>query len=440
MLRRRTELIVSVLTFIFSACTRHPVDFGSVPENNYTHLAQIDTVGIRLSSVLTDSFVTSNATSFLAGNYKDPYLGTVKARCFFQLDKPETLPEIPSNAVYDSITLRLKLNDYYYGDTSKAQTISVYELDQAIVSSYGGKLFNTSNVLKKPTPIGQKRISIRPTADDSVVIRLDDNKGSELFLRLRQQSQDLSTRENFQNYFKGLSVGIHADDTTAVFGFTATSGAVGIRVHYHTTTPFIEKFVTEFPSISNEFSFNQIITNRAGTGIVPGTTGMTEIPIQQTNGYAFSQPGTGLALKMSFPSLKNVLLTHEYIKILKAELIVRPATQSFDQHKYRLPPRLQLAYTDASNLNGGFLYDSTGNGIMEAKPSFGDFYGENAHYRFNITAYISQMLASPDHGYGVYVLPQFSNVDPVVDRLVVSNIAHGNYISQLQLSVLIVNK
>ena len=418
-------------------CTRNTIEFGTVPENNYTRLVYIDTVGVRLSTVLTDSFATGNASSFLTGRYKDPYLGIISATPFFQLDKPAE-PGIPTGAIYDSVTFIIRLNDYYYGDTSRPQTIAVNELADPIVTGYNNALYNTSSVAIKPVPLGAKIVVIRPVADDSVSIRLSDSKGMELFTKLQQQSADVIYHENFLNYFKGISLTTGINDTTAVFGWLGTAV---MRIHYHTNTPYEELHTIDFPSVANELAFNRVTANRTGTGLVPGTTGTTEIPSSQTNNYAFAQPGTGLNLKITFPSLRDILLTHKYVRLLKAELIIRPAYLSFDRSKYRLPENLSLVYTDATNLAGSSLPDSTGGAVMYASPFIDDIYGQNTHYRFNVTSYVSQLLQiAGTEATGLYIMPSFSATTPEVSRLVMESMAHSGYTTQLQLSVLIVNE
>jgi hypothetical protein len=425
-----------------ASCTRDTIEFGTVPDNNFTHLAYIDTVGIKFSTVLIDSFVTGSATSFLLGKYKDPYLGIIKATPFFQLTKPAETPDIPSFAVYDSITLIFKPDKYYYGDTSRQQTIYVNELNEPIVLGDANNIYNTTSFAIKPVPLGSKTLRIRPSVDDSVAIRLNDSKGMELFTKLKDKSSDITSDENFKNYFQGISLTTAVNDTTAVFGLKGDSdSSIIIRVSYHTNIPYDESHHIDFPLSVGAYSFNQLLTDRTGTGIVSAgnTSGITEIPVSQTGGYAYSQPGTGVNLKMTFPSLKNILLTENYVKLLKAELIIRPTYLSFDKNKYKLPDPLHLAYTDGTNIVGSQMADSSGSNVMYASPVTDDIYGENNYYRFNITAYISQLLEMPG-GYGLYLMQDFSATSPQVSRLVVGIPAHNNYISRLQLTVLIVNK
>lgn len=434
-----TSRLLFVLLFSLAvlSCTRNTIEFGTVPENNYTNLVLIDTVGVQMSTVLTDSFATGGATGFLLGRYRDPLLGTVSARTFFQLDKP-ALWDIPSTAVFDSLVFIIKLTGYYYGDTTRAQTITVNELAETIVTGYADKLYSTSDVPVKPVSLGERLLHIRPLADDSVSVRLSDSKGTELFTRLRQLSADVGSTENFLNYFKGISLTTRNADTAAVYGLEA---GMLMRIHYHTTIPYEEKQHIDFPLLSNELAFNQVLTDRAGTGIVLGATGVTELTSAQTNDRSYSQPGTGLDLKLRFPTLKGILFTNKYVKLLKAKLFIRPAGLSYDNSRYRLPLDIALAYTDATNIAGSILPDSSGGNEMHADPVIDDIYGKDTYYRFNVTSFISQMLELPGtEEYGLYIRQNFTATAPQLDRLVLGTTGSANYISRLRLSVLIVNE
>ncbi|MET0393717.1 MAG: DUF4270 family protein [Chitinophagaceae bacterium] len=430
----------SLWLFCITACTRSTIEFGTVPENNYTNLSYTDTVAAQLSTVLEDSFATGNATSFLTGRYTDPYLGTVTAKAFFQLDRPATLPEIPAASAYDSLTLVIKPSEYYYGDTSQAQTIIVSELAQAIVTGYNDQLYNTSGVAVKPVPLGTKTLRIRPAGDDSVVIRLADSKGAELFTKLQQADADVSSTESFLHYFKGLALAGGPLDA-AMFGWLGGAGSVVIRLHYHTTTPYETSHIADFPSLSNELAFNQVLADRPGTGIVSGgsTSGLTEIPAAQTGNRAYAQPGTGLRLKVTFPSLKDILFTNNYVRLIRADLIVRPLYLSYDRNLYKLPDGLYLAATNGSNIVGNAISDSTGAAVLYATPVIDAVYGENTYYRFNVTAYINQLLQLSGSDNGLYIMPDFSATSPGVTRLVLGT-GHADYITRLQLSVLTINK
>ena len=443
MLQRKGTMLtmLTAACLFFQSCTRNTIEFGDDPENNYTHIVFIDTIGVSLSTVLTDSFETSGAASFLLGKYKDPYLGIISAKPFFQMTVPSSIAEIPSSAQYDSINLIVRLNDYYYGDTAKQQTIYVNELAQSIAYSYNNKLYNTSNVPVKPAALGARTLFIRPHGDDSIMIRLNDATGLELFSKLRQQSTEVTNADEFLNYFKGISITTGDNDTTAIYGLEGNSGSIVMRVYYHATIPYPESKYIDFTSQVNNYAFNQVLANRSGTGIVPGGFGLTEISASQTNNHSFMQTGTGVYLKMIFPSLKAILGSDKIVKLLKAELIIRPEYLSFDNNKYKLPSQVYLTLTGESNNIGSQVVDSTGSSVQYASPVTDDLYGENNYYRFNVTSYINQWLntaGSEDEGF--YVLHNASDNGLDVTRLIVNNSFHGSKSSQLLLHLLVVNK
>jgi hypothetical protein len=437
LLRKFTTLIL--ITVVFISCTRKDIQFGDDPENNYTSIVFTDTVSVSLSTVVIDSFVTNYASSLLLGRYKDPQLGIITAKNFFQVAAPAVIPAIPSSAIYDSITFIFRPDDYYYGDTTRPQTFYVNELSESITHSYNNSLYNTSNVPVKPVPLGSKTIRIRPVFDDSVEIRLSDTKGQELFEKLRTLSTDVTNANDFLNYFKGISLSTGSNDTAAVYRLNGATGVMSMRLHYHTTLPYPVKEYIDFTSLSNEYSFNQILTDRTGTGLVAGGSGLTEINSLQTNNRSFLQSGTGIYLKMIFPSLRGIITTDRIVKLIKAELFVRPTYLSFDKNKFKLPSSLSLELTDASNITGSPVYDSAGTAVQYASPVIDDLYGENNYYRFNITAYINQWMTtggSEDDGF--FVSDNSSVIS--LDRLVVNNSVHGSQSSKLLLHMIIINK
>jgi hypothetical protein len=435
----RSVIILLAVLLINYACTRKEIEFGTVPENNYSHLVYIDSVGIQQSTVVTDSFETGGATTLLLGRYKDPYLGVISTRSFFQMDKPSTFQNIETGATYDSLVLIIKPNDYYYGDTSRVQTIYVHELAQTIVLGYASRLYNTGSTGLKPVPLGRRTMRIRPVLDDSIMIRLDDNKGKELFGLLQRQTSEVTKTEDFLNYFYGISLSTGETDTASIIGLQTGSG-LWMRVYYHTNTPFNVNYTVDFPMLANTLTYNQIIANRSGTGIISVTPGISELPASRTGGYSFTQLGTGMAAKISFPGLRGILLNSQYLKLLKAELILRPAELSFDREKYKLPDRIELLSTDATNINQGSIPDSTGSAVLYATPVVDEIYGRNNYYRFDLTSYINHLLTTPgSEDFALYIQPTFNEASPNVNRLIIGGSAHDGYVSQLRLSVLIIN-
>ncbi len=434
--RASVLFILPFACFILS-CTRQEIDFGTIPENSYTHLVYIDTVGVQLSTVILDSFSTGNATSFLIGKYNDPYLGIVATQPFFQVNKPASLPDIADNAVFDSLTCIVRANKYYYGDTTKAETIYVNELAQNIVLGYNNLMYNTSKVDIKPMPLGSRFLTINPSVNDSIYIRLNDAKGQELFSKLRSKSDEVSSTESFQYYFKGMSLTTGENDTSVVYGIKDT---VIMRVNYHVNDPFPTSKYIDFISEVNTEAFNQIQSDRPGTGLVKSGKGYTEIPAASSNHLAFTQPGTGLYLKMIFPGLKGVILSEDIVRLLKAELIIRPVKQSFDLGKLKLPSQLFLVNTNGSNIPGYSVTSSAG-GVLYENPVIDNLFNQDNYYSFDVTTPINTMIntaGSEDDGF--YVIQGFAGTAVQLNRIIAGDKTIPGYTTQLKLSVLVINK
>ena len=439
MANNRNNLLFIPICLLCLSCSRNDIEFGNIPDNNYTNIVYIDSVQPQLSTVILDSFATGNTTSFLLGKYKDPYLGLVSAKPFFQITIPSGVVDIASTSQFDSACFIIHLNKYYYGDTSLAQTIFVNELAQAIDYTYNNNLYNTSDIPAKPAALGSKKLKIQPSKNDSIIIRLDAAKGLEIYNKLQQKSDDVANDVNFQNYFKGIALSVNDNDTTAVYGLNGSDGNMVLRIYYHTTIPFPESKYVDFSSKANSYSFNQLVTNRAGTSLYSSTTGIKEFSSTQTNDLVFTQYGTGVLLKMIFPSIKGIIATDKIVKLQKAELIIRPMGQTYDNFKYKLPSKLYLAQTNGTNGIGTEVLDSTLNNIQYAAPSIDEIYGLNTYYRFNITSYINAMLTNNNVAdVGFFLL---ENKDVLqVNRAVIGDSKQPLFKTQLLLTTLIINK
>ena len=349
---------------------------------------------------------------------------------------PDSTLQIPSTAQYDSIKLLVYMNNYYYGDTTKSITITASELAQPIDYTYSNLLFNTSSIPVKPVPLGSSTVVIRPNVNDSFFVRLNDIKGTELFNKLVQQDPEVNSTDAFLNYFRGISLSVNSSDTSVLYGIGSTAGKIIMRIYYHRTTPYFENDFVDFSSLSNSYSFNQVVTDRTNTLLYSSSPGNKEFPSAQTNDLAFTQFGAGVLLKITFPSLKGILQSDDIIKLLKAELIIRPADHTYNGN-LQLPPLLHLAQADATNVIGTSVPDSVGNS-QDISPVIDNIYGANTYYRFNVTSSIANFLnTAGSEQSGFFLLDD--NSPPGVDRAVIGNI-HSNYKTQLLLTVAIISK
>jgi uncharacterized protein DUF4270 len=426
---------------LFSSCYKKDIQVGSDLAESHTRIITVDTVGVVLSSYVLDSFTTNNNNFSLIGNYHDSYVGKTSASTFFQPGLP-TLSEdastlLPKSAVYDSLILDMRPSGYYYGDTLQPFAISVYELAQQPSIEDKLDIYNTSNLPVISTPLATWSRNIRPSANDSVIIRLPDTKGQDFFTKIQSKATQFSSQDIFLDYFKGIAIKPTNNNSAAVYGFNLADSSVKLRLHYHLSLPFKQDKVIEFIITRTGAQFNRIITNRSGTPLQPATNQQREFFASNTNPFAFSQTGTGVYLKALFPTLRDVLKINEVVRLMDAQLILKPVKGTYDLYGNRLPNPLYLQTTDASNIPGGQLLDTTGQGVQLRSPSIDFVYGTNTTYTFNITSYINALLNTAGTAdNGLFILESAPGAAKQINRAVIGSRQNATYQSKLVLNLL----
>ena len=86
MLFTRKKAAIGSFVFIslaFVSCYRNDIQFGNLPQTDYTRLVYIDTIEPRLSTLILDSFSTNSPGGFLLGKYKDALPGNDFSKTIF---------------------------------------------------------------------------------------------------------------------------------------------------------------------------------------------------------------------------------------------------------------------------------------------------------------------------------------------------------------------
>lgn len=435
---RTAQLFYLVLIFLLTSCYRESIQFEGDPPDSYTEVVKIDTITPVISTVMIDSFATGGTTTFLVGSYDDPHFGKISSRAFLQIGSPAAIGDIAQNAVFDSLVLIVHFNKYHYGDSTKAITIDVHELNETIVLGYSDRLYNTSNFSVKPSALGSKLITVYPNLTDSVIIRLDNTKGQELFSKIKTRDEEISTQENFLNYFKGIRISTTDASGGVVYGLNGAAGSMIMRLHYHNTTPFPEEKMVDFSSLANTLAFRQTLITRHGSLPDPAVSGKHELSSSETSNAGYTQPATGVLMKVLFPGLRNILSTDKTLNLLHAELIIRPVQQSFTH--YSLPSSLLLVQTNESNLVGSQLSDSSGQSALAGTPVIDHIYGLNNYYRFNITNFINGLLHTPGSaGNGFFIMESTPEQAAILNRAVFGDASQAKNKAQLSISIVTVN-
>jgi hypothetical protein len=431
-----------IFTGLLSSCYKKEIQMGSDLAESYTRIITVDTIGVTLSSFVLDSFRTAGNSFALIGNYNDAYTGKTNASTFFQPGLP-TLSEdaatlLPKSAVYDSIVIYMRGSGYYYGDTTQPFAISVYELAQQPSPDEDRQdVWNTSDVPVKPTPLATVTKFFRPSIKDSVVFRLPDTMGKDFYTKIQSKANQFSTQALFLEYFKGLAIKPTNTTSGAVYGFNMGDSSIRMRLHYHLTLPYKQDKTIEFITTRTDAQFNRVVTDRTGTPLQRHSSEEREFFATATTPYSFSQSGTGVYLKAKFPTLREVLKIGDVVRLMDARLILKPVKGTYNYYGNKLPNPLFLATTDASNIAGSQLLDTTGQSVQYRAPSIDDVYGINTNYTFNITSYINALINTPGSGEnGLFIIEDAASTSKHLNRAVIGGRLNETYQTKLILNLL----
>ena len=432
---RQSPFCLLIYCFLIIACTKKEVQFGSELPDSVSRIIYIDTVSPAFSTLVLDSFPTSGNKVILIGRCDDPLMGPTSAQTYFNVGLPDAArnAEIPEDATFDSLVLVLQANNSWYGDTTRPLTFSAWEMEEISEFPPGNYMYNTTSFPWLPTALGSAVRTISPSSD-SLLIRIRNDKGNEMFRMIREKHEAFKTDDAFLNYFRGITIRVNDQDKGAVYSFKTDSGTM-MRLHYHTYDPYPQKKTIEFHLNRSEYQFNQLITNRSKTPLKKTYDEQEEYFPSEEYPYVFTQAGTGVMTKLSFPSLKNIKALGKTVKLLDAKLELKPVEESFDQYVFPLSKSLYLAQTDETNHIGQPLTD--GQNTLIAIPEIDNMHHLNTRYTFDLTNYLAYMLSYEGPlKPALFLMEESPGSAKLLNRTIIGIHEHPRWKSVLKLTVL----
>ncbi|WP_447639769.1 MULTISPECIES: DUF4270 family protein [Chitinophagaceae] len=419
-------LAIFFIAFGLHSCTKADITFGDQwVDNNYSQVTLLDTITPQMSTIFVDSFATNGTGYAIVGVYKDPYFGVVNASTYLRLQPPTislTLADTLNGATYDSTVLYMKLKHGEYGDTTQTMTVSVYPLAQGInYYDNTSSLYNVTSFEANSTAIGSRAFTFNPNVDhpvtgDSLLIKLDDTFGKDLYTKMRTNSAYMQSATDFLDYLKGLKISATAANNNG-FVFNAAD-SVSIRVYY--TVNGLGERISNYQTftLSNSaYQFNNITVDRSGTELGTANIGRTNrsIPSSETGHFSYLQQSTMTAIKLTFPTVKSLTYQSNYLKLVRAVLVVEPKYSSYLPY-YAVPPSLYIGATDNYT-------NSYSESLGTASSPYLNTNTRQYSYSFDITSYISGTeLASDDvTGRGLILYLPASAYKSTLNRLVIGD-------------------
>ncbi|MCF2487337.1 DUF4270 family protein [Dyadobacter sp. CY347] len=386
-------LIILAVTASMSGCEPWGDEIEAIVQPNVDDFAVLfsDTTSVSLSSVGTDSVFTGGPGRLLVGRNIDPYFGTFQATAFFQ-PTIETALVIPELAVYDSLTLSLRYDNYTHGDTTVAMNIAVHKLLANMLDK--NAYYNTDATPYEPAALGKIKVVPTPRSSGRLKIKLSDVLGKQIFTM--SKSNQLPSNTEWIDLIKGLVLLPGASDNGPVVGFRLFDDQTSIQLHYHLTSD--DGIKKDSTVIKSGIGYNQILGDRKGTQLakLPNTKRIS-LPSEQSGNMSFVQAGLGVMTRVDFPTIKDLKL-NPYTVVNKAFLQVSPLTSSVTNF-YKAPDTLFAYLVDKNN---EYFQGSTGfpeplrtlNGTQVFGKYQVDLLNNTSYYVFDVGGYITTVLGT----------------------------------------------
>ncbi|MDF2552850.1 MAG: hypothetical protein K0R77_2125 [Chryseobacterium sp.] len=410
-------LLCISLLFLFSCEDEtNTYEVGSSWIDAQSKIVMIDTLTVKMSTIMMDSVVTSGKSVMMTGNIKDQTFGQVSSSSLFELTPSSYTLTSPTTAVFDSIVMYLTNTDFYYGDTLKTFRLNVHPMSDRIKLN-NGYLYNKSNFNYSANSIGSAEFYPRPKTDSSYVkIRLDQSYGQTLFNTLK--NNDVNNQEYFLNFYKGLAL-IPSSDNNAMLRFGINSSyqvqinkstkekvSNTVRMYYHTTsqngTEVVKYTLDLNPSTSNQY--NKVQSNFTGSELA-GLTSTNPISSANLGNKTYLMAGIGVYTKVEIPYLKSLKNLYENYKIIDANFSVSPVAGYYSNSFYNPSP---LYYYVGDKLNHIVSAYTSSDGSSEITADLSaDSEFQNEHvYNFSLTSFVNNILSeSANSNYNTLIYP-----------------------------------
>ncbi|MDW7694767.1 DUF4270 family protein [Flammeovirgaceae bacterium SG7u.111] len=320
-------LLVVILLYFTSCGTTNRIGLELQGDNLIEGTFFTDSLEVKTSIVLLDSINTSDTRYTLVGRYADEKFGETSAQGFMQLILPtedSALVFGSDDAVFDSIVFSLPLAEIF-GDTNLPVTYEVHELAEQLDTTVYYHSEKIENV--KPELLGEKTYDFSQDSLRRLIIRLSDDFGTKIFNE--SGNSVLQFQDEFEAFINGIRLRPKEGDKGHLLALRPyTTGAVAyLRVYYSEPGDTVSSYKTigfgrAFHNIENDFSESKYLS---------GLTKDNPIPTSETNNELYIQEGIGIATKIEFPGLEN-LITDQLAVVNRAELFFSPPPSTVDDH------------------------------------------------------------------------------------------------------------
>jgi len=383
-------LISLVALLICSSCHDETSALGSNWVESDLRNVLTDTCTVKMSTVLLDSINTSNKEVAQLGYYKDDVWGAISASTYVEYSPATFTPDENLAYGFDSLTISVKCNGDYVGDTLAPLKVHLYELTQNVeLNSNSGYLYNNSNFSHKPAPFSTISIQPKPNGKNILEYRLSDDLGKAWFSKILSKSDDFTSSDNFKKYFKGIAFIPDENTNKSIMGFAINDSSLCITLYYHEVNESSNDYTVRFsPTTTN---FNKVKHDRSNTPLQLFNKETKEFVSDKMLNMSYVQGLTGLYTKIEFPYLNNLLEVGQMVSIESAMLYLYPVKGSYGILN-PLPPSLALYKSNEDDVTEDQITDILGTSVQTGSLVTDEDLHENTYYSFDITSFMQSNL------------------------------------------------
>lgn len=398
--RRLALLLALGLPGLLSSCELTEDVVGDVPAATATGTVYVDTLTVRMATVLVDSVPTSTSDYLLVGQYQDARLGTITARSYLRLGLAAGFqPE--AGAQFDSLVLVLPPDAYRYGDTTQVQHLQVHRLTEALRPATTYYAFNSRAYA--PAPLASRAFRARPNLG-AIRLRLADALGRELLQAgLRRQ---LSATDELAERLPGLVLTPASTDNGALLRLAATSENLALQLFYHYPATPDASQVCRFTAVAGNRHFYQVQADRRSTLLRDLTATRQAIASTRTAAETYIEGALGLQTKLEIPYLLD-LNELGGTWVLNAATLRLETVADTETRWLPAPATLTTQTTDRGNASGSFLATAAGTQLLAAyqKDVSARTNLEQGSYTFGVQPYLEAVLRRTLPNTGILLAP-----------------------------------
>jgi len=385
-----------------------------------TNVFEVDTLELTTSTIISDSLITSGSSRILVGSLQDKEFGNLKAQSYFSLYS--STYNLDKDAVFDSISLILYYDSYYYGDTTQVQTYKIHQITEVFEPKNDDTYFyNTSSLEYSDEILGEQSFTPYPNKKDSINIQLNYDFGKNIFDKI--VDDEITDTNDLAKEFRGVTI-IPDTSTNNVLGFkysTYETGSSSIRLYYTLSDDDDsenDEYFLEFQLEGENKIFNNITSDKTNTLISSLTDSEDILLSSETDNRVYVQSGTGISMRVEIPTLTTLNELENNGTTIDAQLKIFPDYSSYDN--IELIDSLAIYVIDHKNRSLKQLTSLGGNTIYAKLNSEENEFDSNTYYSVDVSSFVEEITTS-SYTLNYALRFEFPNNSTTINRLLIND-------------------